>query len=227
MLDRIVGKSLAFVAVCVLVLFMNSFAPSDRLETDTKTAQGGEDAAYYRQVLHGLIDAGADLARLVHQQVVAQVEAAPTEAVGADVGVTFERIARTVRRCILLAQRLDEPAAGSQRVAARRRIIRAVEDAIERDARGDAAESLHAEFLERLDAPDIEDDIVDRPVAEIIADICRDLGLAALPGVQPWKRRSPADVAALCARAAMLPERSGAGDRTWTLVDGVRRFGGP
>ncbi len=109
--------------------------------------------------------------------------------------MTFDRLARTVRRCIVLARRLDDPVAhaGSSRVAARRRIIRAVEDAIEYEGKGDKAESLHAGFLERLDAPDVDEDI--------IADICHDLGLATLPGLRLWKRRMPADIAVLCERA--------------------------
>ena len=41
----------------------------------------------------------------------------------------------------------------------------------------------------------------------IIADICRDLGLGAMPGTHPWMRRRPADVAALFARAAAVGVR--------------------
>jgi hypothetical protein len=125
---------------------------------------------------------------------------------------------------------LDEPVtdAGSNRISARRRIIRAVEDAIQRDAPDDEADSLHAEFLERLDAPDIEDDIADRPVAEIIADICHDLGLAPFPALRLWKRRTPADIALLCARAAGRGDAPGWTDeRDRVVAEGVRRFGGP
>ena len=118
------------------------------------------------------------------------------------------RVARAVRRCVALARSLDEPVKPAQdparrRAAARRRIIREVEDAIHRAAHdGDRAESLQAELRDRLDAPDLDDDIAARPLAEIVTEIRRDLGLASLPGDNPWKRRTPADIAQLNARAA-------------------------
>ena len=45
------------------------------------------------------------------------------------------------------------------------------------------------------------DDITATPIAEIIADLCRDLGIAALPGTKPWMRRTPADIQLLHRRA--------------------------
>jgi hypothetical protein len=182
-------------------------------EPDTAADRRTQDASYYRGILHDLIDRGADLARLVHEQAKTQAESAspdtaPDPAPAIDAVTAFERIARAVRRSILLAQKLDEPVlapaahAPGHRQASRRRIIRAVEDTIQRHAADHEAASLHAEFLDRLDSPDLDEEIEDRPVAEIIADICRDLGLAAPPGTHPWKRRTPADIATLCARAA-------------------------
>ena len=85
------------------------------------------------------------------------------------------------------------------RTAARRQILREVEDAIHRHAGAAEADALREELLDRLDSPELEDEVGDRPVAAIIAEICRDLGLAAPPGADPWKRRGPADVAVLCA----------------------------
>ena len=76
---------------------------------------------------------------------------------------------------------------------------------IHRRAASPHAESLHAELQERLDAPDLEDDISSRPTPEIIAEICKDLGLDNMPGVHPRKRRTPADAANLHARAAARP----------------------
>ena len=172
--------------------------------TDLPTAadQQTEDAQYYRRVLHELIDMGADLARMVHQQAKAQAEAAsPGAEPAADPTVGFDRIART----ITLARTLDDPVpapAAGQRVAVRKRVIRMVEDAIHREARGEAAEALHAELLERLDGPDIDDDIGHRTVEQIINDIRSDLGLDGADGLQMWKRRTPEDIALLCARAA-------------------------
>jgi hypothetical protein len=167
---------------------------------EESTAHRQADAEYYRRVLHSLIDMGAELAGLVLQQARSQGEAAAP----ADLAVAFDRVARSVRRTVLLARRLDEapqPAPAQPRIAARKRILREVEDAIQRTAKGDAADSLHAELLDRLDAPDLDEEIDTRPVPEIIADICRDLGIAHPPGSHPWKRRTPADIAELRARA--------------------------
>jgi hypothetical protein len=177
--------------------------------------QHAQDTHYYRRILHDLIDLGADLARLVHQHAKAEAakpDTAPSSGPAPDPTIAFERIARTIRRSIALARKLTEPVPAPasnparHRIAARQRIIRAVEDTIQREATGSEAEPLHAEFLDRLDSPDLEDDIGHRPVVDIIADICRDLGLAALPGTHPWKRRTPADIATLCARAARIPQ---------------------
>jgi len=201
------------------------------------------NAPYYRGVLHGLIDRGADLARLLHEQATAQAmqqaaahaqqaaapaqqatdaQPAPAPAPAPAPSATpdalnktaavFDQIARAVRRCIALAQSLDEPAKPARtpapdRTAARKHILRAVEDTLGRQDYDDSyrvcdpTEVLHAELLDRMDAPDLDRDIESRPIDDIIKDILRDLGLAALPGTRPWKRRTPADIAELNARA--------------------------
>ena len=177
--------------------------------SDDAAAQQAGDAPYYRRVLHELIDMGADMARLVHREA-ARLEAdAAADRPGAEtvpgLAVAFDRITRAVRRTIGLAQRLDQRAdaqAAGRRVAGRRQIIRAVEDSIQRWADAGEQGALEAELLERLDGPDLDDDLDHRPIADIIADICRDLGLAAPAGTQPWKRRTPGDIAMLCERAA-------------------------
>ena len=126
----------------------------------------------------------------------------------------FDQVARAVRRCILLAQSLDKPAAPAkdptrERAAARMQIIRKVEDVIQRpcittgqDCDQEGAEALRAELHECMDAPDLDDDLRGRPVADIIKDICNDLGLDRMPGTRPFGRRTPADVALFCAGAA-------------------------
>jgi len=143
---------------------------------------------------------------------------APTPAASLqDLAAAFDSISRTVRRCIMLAQSLDTPKQPARtpapnrtadRTAARKHILRAVEDTLGRQDYDDSyrvcdpTEALHAELLDRMDAPDLDRDIANRPIDDIIKDILRDLGLAALPGTRPWKRRTPADIAELCARAA-------------------------
>ena len=165
-----------------------------------------EDAQYYRQALHSLIDMGMDIARTLHAEATSP-ETPAREASAA----AFDRVARTVRRCVLLARKVAEPLPPApnplrERTAARGRIIREVEDTIVRTADGERAEALRAEFAERLDAPDVEDDIRHRPVAEVVADIKRDLGLiGGATGKPYYKRRTPAEVAALRAQAAAPP----------------------
>ncbi len=217
------------------------------------------DAPYYRQALHGLIDFGSSFARILHNQAAelaaqlppsaaphpaAQPEAAqqPTPAAPmpaaakADtlikLAAAFDDISRNVRRCILLAEHLNQPRKPARsnpaapdstepspeaRTAARKRILRAVQDTIQRrDYDGSASpecdppETQRRELLDRLDAPDLDTEIATRPVEDIIKDILRDLGLAALPGTRPWQRRTPADIAELHARAAAQCRPEGA-----------------
>ena len=164
--------------------------------------QRAADALRHRGVLNEMIDHGAALTRLLVRQAEAQVEADEAVAVPvADVAVAYERISRAMRRSVMLVQRLGEAPAevADTRVSARRKIIRVVEDLIQREASGDAADALRAELAERLEGAELEDELGDRPVAEIITDICRDLGLGRpAPGIRPFARRRPEDVAALC-----------------------------
>ena len=180
--------------------------------------QQAADTDYYRQALHNFIDMGTDLARLVHGQATAQAQAAQpgTALPGPEVITAFDRLARAVRRSIMLARKLAEPPAPAKdpahhRAAARKRIIREVEDAIQRHSHAtDSADdadpaSLTTELHDRLDTPDLDRDLTTRPIADIITELCRDLGLAALPGTAPWRRRTPQDIQDLNARAAAQP----------------------
>ena len=190
----------------------------------------------YRDTLHTLIGFGANVARLLHDQAVQQAatpaqpasnpaqpppppQPAPPPNPLIAIAAAFDGASRNVRRCIALARSLDRPAPNPSptRTAARKRILRAVEDAIHRatpgpdgpntDSRADAdvlRAERQAELLDRLDGPDLDEDLTHRPIPDIIADLCRDLGLAAQPG-QPWPRRTPADIALLRARAGSPP----------------------
>ena len=197
-----------------------SSTPS-RPEPADRANQRDEDAQYYRGILQELIEMAADIARAVHRQATAETGNAPSTEQAAkpaaaptpDPTIAFDRIARTLRRTIALARKLSDPArpapseraaaqAAERRLAARKQIIREVEDTIQRRSNGAEAEALHSEFYERLDDPELDDDLDQRPVAEIIKDICRDFGIEHFPGTHPWKRRTPQDVRDLCARAA-------------------------
>ena len=161
-----------------------------------------------------LLQLGMDHARSVH----AHIPPNPADPANPDpaaakqavtLAITHDRIARGIRRGIALIRRLHEPLPplpAERLAAARRRIIREVEDVIQRrPSQPGEQDDLQAELAERLDSPDLDDDIDHRPIPDIIADICRDLGIAGGPGTHPWKRRTPADIADLCARAARAP----------------------
>jgi hypothetical protein len=206
------------------------------------------DTRGHGAALDDLISMGTGIARLLHDQAHAQAaqqaaaqpqpeqprtpqaavaQPAPARAAAAslqDLAAAFDSISRTVRRCIMLAHSLNEPPKPARtpapdRTAARKHILRAVEDTLQRQDYDDSyrvcdpTEVLHAELLDRMDAPDLDRDIESRPIDDIIKDILRDLGLAALPGTRPWKRRTPADIAQLNARAAAPSRPAGSTPR--------------
>jgi len=201
-------------------------AHATQSEPHTNPGPQAEDDQFYREVLYGLIEVGAELVRHLPQQAAAQAQApqqhpapqptpapAPSPDAVAPLAIAYDRITRAVRRCIALARSLNDPAHSPKhpapnRTAARKQILRAVEDTLGRQDYDDSyrvcdpTEALHAELLDRMDAPDLDRDIESRPIDDIIKDVLRDLGLAALPGTRPWKRRTPADIALLNARAA-------------------------
>lgn len=151
-----------------------------------------------------------------------------------DPSIAFDRIARAVRRTIALARKLSEPDrapprgkqvaqtaqqgaqespqhARQRHLAARKRIIGAVEDTIRRHAEGADAEALYADLYERLDDPDLDADIEQLLLADVIAALCRDLGLAGLPDSHPWKPRTPAGAQASAPEAGSPPTLRGTG----------------
>ena len=161
------------------------------------------DTAHYQRVLAAMVDLGAAIA----QKLATRIDDAPP-AEAADLAAAFECVARVVRRTILLSIHLDKAAekAAALRATARARIIREVSDAIARNGLPEAeAETLRVELVERLDAPDLapelDREILARPIPDIILDLKRDMGLAFLAGRPPWPRRTPDDVADLLLRA--------------------------
>src|SRR5947209_790470 len=151
-----------------------------------------EDAQAGRAMVQELLQLGMDHARSVP----AHIPPNPADPANPDPP-------RGSRPGIALIRRLHEPLPplpAERLAAARRRIIREVEDVIQRrPSQPGEQDDLQAELAERLDSPDLDDDIDHRPIPDIIADICRDLGIAGGPGTHPWKRRTPADIADLCA----------------------------
>ncbi len=177
----------------------------DQLAIDLP-AQAAEDAQLLRAVLLEMIEAGLDHVRIGVAH--AKSRALDGQADPAADSIAYDRTTRAVRRNIMLIQRLHDPAAARaarNRTAARKRILRDVEDTIHREA-PDRQDTLQPELLDRLDRLDLEEELDLRPVAEIITDICRDLGIASPSQSPPWKRRTPADLDLLHARAAREPQ---------------------
>jgi hypothetical protein len=169
--------------IYVLVLFMNDAAsPIDAVPGDPS-----EDRAERRfRALQELTEIGMDLAREVRRQVLDPAAEAP----GADLGLAFSRIARAVRQTVALEAKLDQDRQKSQAEAASRLAVETrlrgirrktkvrdiVERVIETEARESDAERLLDDLDERLEDAD-DTDFADRSVGELVAGICRDLGV--------------------------------------------------
>ncbi len=124
----------------------------------------------------------------------------------ADLSAAFERTGRGVRRTIAFCYHLAKPARDpAKHTAARRQIIRAVEDAIERSETRADPESLRSELHERLETTEFDEDLDHLTPDEAIEQILRDFGLANVPFTPPYPRRTPAQIVAIAARAAGQP----------------------
>ena len=105
----------------------------------------------------------------------------------------FDRASRAVRRTVALVQRIDagwRPQGGSDNHGSlvRRQAARSVGERITREHDGEAAERLFDDLAERLDALELDGGL-DRPAEMVIAELCRELGLA---GLGPVQLRDPA-----------------------------------
>ena len=162
--------------------------------TRTEPTTQADDAHHLRSVLLELIDLGRDLARLVHQQAMATQNQAEPNRPAADFTIPFERIARSIRRAILLVEKLDQPTptgydialAAQSRAAGRHRAVREVDEDL--SILSDAELAERTAHLDRLDpdpAPDLDHPRAARPIREIIADIRADLIAAATDSIGP------------------------------------------
>ncbi|MDP9095772.1 MAG: hypothetical protein M3N26_04310 [Pseudomonadota bacterium] len=119
----------------------------------------------------------------------------------------FPNVALAVRRTIILSRHItNDPRTAiplpTQRADARRRIIREVEDTIGDKADPADADALRVELLERIDQPEFDTDLAHRSPTDLIRELCRDLGLFNRPYLPSYLRRTPDDIAILCAQAA-------------------------
>ncbi|OYX32512.1 MAG: hypothetical protein B7Y99_08535 [Caulobacterales bacterium 32-69-10] len=172
------------------------------------------------------------------------VMAAAPGGVRGDPGLVYARVARAVRQTLMLQTRLlqelpdlgrAETRARAARADARRsQAYRLVERAI-RDEHADPEEIEHLsdEATERLREEDFCDDLGDRPFDEVVARICRDLGLSpdwaasqdrpegALQGAAPPQSAPPGDppppapTRGAGARAHPGPDLQAGGETGW------------
>jgi hypothetical protein len=156
--------------------------------TPGHTAQ--DDRAEQRlAMLRELAEIGMALARDVGQQAAADPQ-------GPDLGLVFSRIARAVRQTLALEARLEQDRRNQDRdaqseraravrlrgAARKTQVRRAVERAIDAEASDHEAENLFADLVDRLDDQE-EAWFADRPVADLVAAICRDLGVTHDPAL--------------------------------------------
>jgi hypothetical protein len=170
------------------------------------------------RLLAELAEIGMDLAREVRRQALDQSEDSPP---AADLALTFSRIARAVRQTVALEARLAEPprpghaerasltVSDRWRSARRKRQVgEIVEGVIESDAAGEFdSYDLLVDLHERLeDGYDEEADFADRPIGELVARICGDLG------VEPdWSLLKDEDWA-IAAKSASTPGEAERGE---------------
>ena len=156
--------------------------PSLTSAPDDAPAEGGEAPARplaerQLEALNELVGIGLNIARAIERQVsgpgpqsIADLDAA---------ALAYARVARAVRQTVMLQSKLqaERNAAAAKAGDLRARVARIVRRAIE-DAHDDAeqVERLAAEAAERLEQ-ERYGDLLTRPIGEIVAAICKDLGL--------------------------------------------------
>ncbi len=153
---------------------------------DSETA--GPHPSIEREVkaLGELIDIGLKIARAIERQADAPGGEPPPLAELNTAAIAYARVARAVRQSILLRDKLAEASHAGQKAAAdlgvrkagvKARLTDIVRGVIETEhGDGEQAERLYAEAAERLE-DERHGDVLTRPVGEIVADICQDLGL--------------------------------------------------
>jgi hypothetical protein len=201
---------------------MNAPAPA---LTEPAAAPRARDRAWAERqlaILGRLAEAGLEIA------VALEAQAKGGEAVvQGDLAMAYSRVARAVRQTIMLQSKLvealgeRETGRAGRRAAARASAARIVRRAIDSERPNDAerAERLAAEAAERLREQDFSD-LLARPFADAVAEICRDLGLS--PDWLALAEHCAAAEQALAGRGGEAPEEpDGAGsfDVRWRFGD--------
>jgi len=179
---------------------MNAWTrPSAETFPDDAPACGGEQGLldYQLRVLGRLADAGLNIVLAIERQATQAAEAPPQAAHApgvfpGDLALAYARVSRAVRMSIALQSKLIGDRDERERTARERTRF---ENALDRPGRkanierivGRVAQAEHDdeeavqgvvnEAAERLEDEGLYGDVMTRPVSEIIADICQDLGL--------------------------------------------------
>jgi hypothetical protein len=168
--------------------------------TDAPAIAEAEDPACAHDLARGLIESqlamlnelaeiGMTLARRLGREVETP---APQDAKAADPTLAFDRVARAVRHSLALQSKLvaDLKALEEGRVPARPNAAGARKQAVQHIIanvvrtvtvgsanQSSRIERFRPEIDERLDDDVLYGDLMTRPLSELVADICRDLGL--------------------------------------------------
>jgi hypothetical protein len=158
--------------------------------------QQAEDDAFYAATLREMVALGLDIGRIIHQQVVAHALDSPHSPIPESASHDYDRVFRAVRRGILLAKRLNQPFPERPHTEARHQPRREPDQTNESEA-ASPEKSDRIDRRDRIDEPEHEDDLGNRPTPEIFNEIREDLGLAPVirpdaPTMQPvaWVQRN-------------------------------------
>jgi hypothetical protein len=177
------------------------------------------------QMLSRLAEAGLEIALAIERKVKESEAAQPLAALTA-AGQAYDRVARAVRLCILLQNELVKDRPDPQRARRERHRDLAV-DVVRRVARDHCGEgpilvsTMAKEARDRLDTDDIYGEVLNRPVGELVALICRDLGIEPNWDALAWEAWAQEEMQSGVAGSPFvaaapkrpLPRRGGGGPR--------------
>jgi hypothetical protein len=158
-------------------------------------------------VLEQLAEAGLEVALAIRDQAVGRLPEGAAPVVRGDIAMAYARAARAVRYSIVLQSKLTEELGAVETEAAAAReeaeelarlrsplavrrdavehivesVVRAEyeaqEGAFDAEPREDVVDRLLIEADDRLEHEELYGDILARPISEVVAELCRDLGL--------------------------------------------------
>jgi hypothetical protein len=177
--------------------------------TETGSPASAPDAAsplLARQLaqLDRLAEAGVEMA----EALASQAKGSGPEVVEGDVALAYARVSRAVRMAVMLQSRLrdgarteatadtaradNRPDLENMRKTRVQRIVARVFDDAHPEADQEQFEHIGADARERLDDDDLYGDVLSRPISELVAQVCHDLGLEpdwASLAHEPWAQR--------------------------------------